>query len=120
MVLGAPGGEIMKRIATWFAVVLLLALVPAVGAPAAAGSGAAGYVIGAAAPLTSAQVSALADAGAQVSYVYRNFGGANAAILDSKLAAVRALPFVRSVTLDSVKQLTATGAPGAAALPGRP
>lgn len=64
-----------------------------------------GYLIGSAAPLTQAQVSALQSAGANVKHVYRNFGGAAATIANSKLDAVRALPFVTSVNQDTVKQL---------------
>lgn len=64
-----------------------------------------GYLIGSAAPLTQAQVNALQTAGANVKYVYRNFGGAAGRIANSKVDAVRALPFVTSVNEDTVKQL---------------
>src|SRR5687768_856507 len=83
----------MRKTVIWSVLVLLLALFPGVTATAA---------------------------GAQVNYVYRNFGGANAAIPDTKLSAVRSLGFVTSVTRDSMSQPTASGAPGTSALPGRP
>jgi hypothetical protein len=79
-----------------------------------------GYVLGSVAPLSAAQVDQLRAAGAQVRTVYQNFGGAAAAIPKSKVAAVRALPFVTSVDVDALKQPAATGAPGAAPLPGTP
>ncbi len=83
-----------------------------------------GYLIGSAQPLTTSQVATLKKAGAQVKYVYKNFGGAAAAIADKSVDAVRALPFVTSVNEDTLKQLDAvTAAPvaaSAAALPGEP
>jgi hypothetical protein len=91
----------------------------AISTSVAAAPVAKGYLIGARAPLTQAQTRALKDAGAQVTNVYKNFGGAAAVIPDSKLSAVRALSFVTSVNQDTVRQLDATN-PGLTALPGRP
>ena len=107
----------MRKTVIWSVLVLVLALFPGMAATAA--PSASGYVIGAAAPLTPAQVDVLRAAGAQVNYVYRNFGGANAAIPDSKLSAVRALGFVTSVTRDSIDHL-ASVTPSGAPLPGTP
>ncbi len=83
-----------------------------------------GYLIGSAQPLTGDQIATLAQAGAQVKYAYKNFGGAAATIAPKSLAAVRALPFVTSVGEDTLKQLSALPAvpvaASAAALPGAP
>lgn len=63
-----------------------------------------GYLIGAAAPLTSAQVAQLESAGVSLKYVYENFGGA-AAVMNARTAdRVRQLAFVTSVSEDTVKQ----------------
>src|SRR5215218_6297394 len=113
----APRGTVMRKTVIWSVLVLVLALFPGMAATAA--PSASGYVIGAAAPLTPAQVDVLKSAGAQVNHVYRNFGGANAAIPDSKLSAVRALGFVTSVTRDSIDHL-ASVTPSGAPLPGTP
>jgi hypothetical protein len=86
-----------------------------------AANGPKGYLIGSAAALTAPQVQQLGAAGAQVKHVYVNFGGASAVIPSSKLAAVRALPFVTSVNEDTIRQLNRVQAVAAATtLPGTP
>jgi hypothetical protein len=88
---------------------------------AGAATGSKAYLIGSRSPLTQAQTQALKDVGAQLTGVYRNFGGAAAVIPDSKLSAVRSLSFVISVNPDTVRQLDAVSPPaGTTALPGRP
>lgn len=86
--------------------------------------GAQAYLIGSAEPLTAAQVAEVERAGAQVKYVYKNFGGAAALIAPNKVEQVRAVPFVTSVSEDPLKQLHAVStAPvhaSASALPGTP
>ncbi len=103
----------MRRALATLASLVLLASV--IAAPASAVGAARAYLIGSAAPLTAAQVSKLKAAGAQLKYVYRNFGGAAAVIPSTKVAAVRALRFVTSVNLDTVKQLDAVRVAGPAA-----
>lgn len=76
-----------------------------------------GYLVGSKAPFTAAQVAKLKDAGAQIRYTYRNFGGAAVGLNDTALAQVRSLRFVTSVSADGRKDLTALGA---SALPGSP
>ena len=97
--------------------------------PAASAASTKAYLIGSKAPLTSAQVKALKAAGVSVSYVYKNFGGAAGTIASTKVAAVRALKFVTSVKVDTIRQLTsvravrptrAATADAVSALPGRP
>jgi hypothetical protein len=99
-------------------VILMASLVPAVSAAPSAK----GYLIGSAAPLTADQVNQLKNAGANLAYVYKNFGGAAGTIPSTKLSAVRALPFVTSVNEDTIKQLTSVQfAPAVSdALPGTP
>jgi hypothetical protein len=103
---------------------LLSLLLGALAAPAGAAPSVKGYLIGSKAPLTQAQIGQLAAAGAQVKYAYKNFGGAAAAIASNKVDAVRALPFVTSVSEDTIKQLDSVyvSAPLSAAsdLPGTP
>lgn len=107
----------MRRlIAAAAALVLFAAGAPALSAAPAPS----GYLVGSASPLTSAQLDRLAAAGAQVHVAYRNFGGAAAAIPSSKLAAVRALPFVTSVSPDPIRKLAAVSDPAAAPLPNEP
>lgn len=117
----------MKRVLAILASLALLSIVFA--APAAGAGTIRGYVIESKAPLTAAQVRALKNAGANVKYVYNNFGGAAASISSTKLAAVRALRFVTGVGLDTVRQLdsvkveraaTAADLAAAAALPNDP
>lgn len=79
-----------------------------------------GYLVGSASPLTTAQVDQLKAAGAQLHTAYRNFGGAAAAIPSSKLTAVRALPFVTSVSPDPIRKLATASDPAAAPLPNAP
>jgi subtilisin family serine protease len=90
--------------------------------PAGAASSPKGYLIGSAAPLTARQVQQLRNAGANVMHVYVNFGGASATIPASKIASVRALPFVTSVNLDTLRQLDAVTVDSVSqsALPGTP
>jgi len=92
----------MKRIA---ALAAALTLLPALLAGPVSAVSDKGYNIGAKQPLTATQVAQLKNAGASLKYVYKNFGGASATIPDSKLAAVRALPFVTGVREDQLKQL---------------
>lgn len=109
----------MRRLLTAAAaLVLVAAAAPAVVTAAPATPF--GYLVGSASPLTAAQLDQLHAAGAQVHMAYRNFGGAAAAIPNSKLAAVRALPFVTSVGPDSIRQVAATSAPDAGPLPNDP
>jgi len=99
---------------------LVLPAAPAIGTPGGSG-GAQGYLVGSAKPLTAAQVGQLEGAGARVKYAYRNFGGAAAVISSSKLGQVRSLPFVTSVSQDTVRQLDEVPMPaGTSPLPGRP
>lgn len=94
----------MQRAIRLLALIALLAM--ALAAPVQAGGQAPkGYLIGSAAPLTQTQVDGLKGAGAQIKYVYKNFGGAAAVISDKNVAKVRALPFVTSVNEDTLKQL---------------
>jgi hypothetical protein len=110
----------MKRMLHAATILTLLAGALALSTSAAA-AGSQAYLVGTSAPLTQAQVQALKDAGAQVTHVYSNFGGAAAVIPDSKLSAVRSLSFVTSVNQDTVRQLAAVTPPtGAAPLPGVP
>ena len=114
----------MNRLAALFAALALLVALTA--APAAGVSTAKAYLIGSKAPLTAGQIQRLKDAGANVKYAYKNFGGAAALIPDSKVAAVRALPFVKSMGIDRPKRLDTVRIDGApargtaanAALPG--
>ena len=97
----------MRRIIHAVALLVLLAvplLVPGIPAQAA---GPKAYLVASAGPLTEAQVAELQRAGAQLKYVYRNFGGAAAVMSDGDVARVRALPFVTGVSEDTVKQLHA-------------
>src|SRR5215216_6246844 len=113
----------MKRLLRTAMVLAILAAasMASTSAAAAVETGSRGYLIGARAPLTQAQTQALKDAGAQVTNVYKNFGGAAAVIPDSKLSAVRALSFVTSVNQDTLRQLDAVApVPGTTALHGRP
>ncbi|GAA3655468.1 hypothetical protein GCM10022267_47060 [Lentzea roselyniae] len=107
----------MRRlIAAAAALVLIAAGAPALSAAPAPS----GYLVGSASPLTSAQLDQLRAAGAQVHVAYRNFGGASAAIPGSKVAAVRALPFVTSVSADPIRTPLAVSDPAAAPLPNEP
>jgi hypothetical protein len=94
------------------------------GLEAAAQGAAKGYLIGSALPLTPAQIADLQQRGAQVKYVYKNFGGAAVVMSPQNVDQVRALPFVTSVAEDTLKQLTSVSlAPArvdAAPLPGAP
>jgi hypothetical protein len=111
----------MNRLLRVATILALLAGALAVSTSATAAPASRGYLIGARAPLTQAQTQALKDAGAQVTSVYKNFGGAAAVIPDNKLSAIRALPFVTSVNQDTVRQLDAVApVAGTTALPGRP
>ena len=99
----------LKRsvLACLLAGLLLMSVVPV----SAATADPKGYLIGSAKPLTAAQVGQLKAAGANVTYAYKNFGGAAAAIPNSKVAAVKALPFVKSVSEDTVRRLDAFTGP---------
>ena len=97
-----------------------LVLVTWGAAATAAPAAPSGYLIGSATPLTTAQVDQLKAAGAQLHTTYRNFGGAAAAIPSSKIASVRALPFVTSVSPDPIRTLAAFSDPAAAPLPNAP
>jgi subtilisin family serine protease len=102
---------------------ILLAMafwIPCVAATAGAAVSPKTYLIGSNSPLTSQQVRALQTAGAELKYVYRNFGGAAAILSDNNLSKVRALSFVTSVNEDPVKQLHTVDAMSAAPLPGTP
>jgi subtilisin family serine protease len=81
-----------------------------------------GYLVNSTAPLTAGHVAALRQAGANVRYVYQNFGGAAVVLTgQSAVNAVRALPFVTSVEEDTPKALHAVAsAADASALPGTP
>jgi hypothetical protein len=103
-------------------VVLALGLVALLisAAPATSGVGADGYLVGSAKPLTAAQVAALKEAGAQVKYTYKNFGGAAVVATANAADSIRKLAFVTSVSVDTLKQLDAVEASTVAALPGTP
>ena len=115
----------MKRT---LALLASLALAAALSGSVVAAPASRAYLVGAAGPLTTGQLSALRDAGASVRYAYQNFGGAAAVISDNRVAAVRSLSFVTSVNPDTIRQVASVtasapadsgGAP-AAALPGTP
>jgi subtilisin family serine protease len=107
----------MRRLlAAAAALVLILAGAPATTAAPAPSA----YLVGSASPLTAAQLDQLKAAGAQVHVAYRNFGGAAVAMPSTKVAAVRALSFVTSVSADPVRQLAALSDPAAAPLPNAP
>jgi len=110
----------IKKVSNLLAVVAMLTMVFA--APAGAESPPRAYLVGSAAPLTQDQVRDLQEAGAQVRYVYKNFGGAAAVIRGQNLDKVRALPFVTSVNEDAVKQLDAVSVASVkeSVLPGTP
>ncbi|HEX6386130.1 MAG TPA: S8 family serine peptidase [Anaerolineae bacterium] len=112
----------MKKTIVLLITIAILAMIVAV--PVGAGPAAKGYLIGSEAPLTEAQVQELKQAGANVRYVYENFGGAAAVIAGPNLNRVQALPFVTSVNEDPVKQLDSVQwAPAAnlgSPLPGTP
>jgi Subtilase family len=94
------------------AAVLALALVAVVFTPTASSAPSArGYVVGSRVPLTASQVAQLKDAGANVQYVYRNFGGAAVGLTDAAASRVRSLGFVTSVAADQARQPTALGSP---------
>src|SRR4029078_7428655 len=100
----------MKRIA---ALAAALTLLPALLAGPVSAVSDKGYNIGAKQPLTAPQGAQLKNAGASLKYVYKNFGGASATIPDSKLAAVRALPFVTGVRGDQLQTLDSGPVPAA-------
>ena len=109
--------------AKWFSMILVCVMLLASFVPAAgAEQTGRGYLIGSAAPLTPDQVAQLQQAGASLTYVYKNFGGAAGTIPSNKINAVRALPFVTSVNEDTIKQLhSMTLAPQSqSGLPGSP
>jgi len=123
----AAKGEDMKRLGASLALALIIAGLPISSASAGSSTGAAGYLVASASPLTAAQVTALTNAGAKVKYVYQNFGGAAVVASARSADAIRRLPFVTGVSADTVKQLDSvrtSGAPRmaapAAALPGTP
>lgn len=109
----------MKRI-RWLFIAIVLVTPLMAGSTAAAPTASQGYLIGSAAPLTTSQVEALKAAGAQVTYAYRNFGGAAAVMSNQAMSRVRALSFVTSVSPDPVKQLQAVASADDSALPGTP
>jgi hypothetical protein len=80
------------------------------------------YLIATTAPLSAGQVDQLRAAGATITYVYKNFGGAAVKLLPSEIDAVRALPFVTSVDEDTVEELASFGTQPVfdTALPGYP
>src|SRR6185436_10584526 len=88
---------------SWILTVVVIIMAFVIAPVSAAGPKA--YLIGSSAPLTQAQVNALQAAGANIRYVYRNFGGAAASIANSQIDAVRALPFVTAVNVDTVRQV---------------
>jgi subtilisin family serine protease len=108
--------------AKWFSILLAVLMILSSFVPAAGAAGSAkGYLIATAAPLTADQVAQLQKAGASLTYIYKNFGGAAGMIPSTKLDAVRALPFVTSVNEDTIKQLTSVvAAPSGTALPNTP
>ncbi len=108
----------MKRLEASLAMALVLAGVPISTASAGPGTGANGYLVGSASPLTATQVAALQNAGANVKYVYQNFGGAAVVAPANAVDAIRKLSFVSSVSADTVKQLNAIQT-ATAALPER-
>jgi hypothetical protein len=109
---------VKKLVAAACACAAALAVTGAAVSPAAGGPQ--GWLIASAKPLTQAQVAQLKDAGANVHYVYKNFGGAAATMNDKSADAVRALSFVTSVNEDTVKQPDAAAVSTASALPGKP
>jgi len=91
-----------KTFAISIALILLLAgLVPAVSAAPAKKD----YVISTTAPLTAAQVDQLRAAGANITYVYKNFAGAALKLSPAEVVTVRALPFVTYVDEDTDEEL---------------
>src|SRR6266511_2607941 len=90
----AAKGEDMKRLGASLALALIIAGLPISSASAGSSTGAAGYLVASASPLTAAQVTALTNAGAKVKYVYQNFGGAAVVASARSADAIRRLPFV--------------------------
>jgi subtilisin family serine protease len=99
-------------------ILLLASLAPAASAAPAKND----YVISTSAPLTAVQVDQLRAAGANVTYVYKNFGGAALKLSSEEVAKVRALPFVNYVEQDTDEELASIMAEPASdlALPGTP
>jgi subtilisin family serine protease len=101
-------------------VLLTVSLAPAAGAAPATHD----YLIGTTGPLTAAQVDQLRSAGANITYLYQNFGGAAITISPEKVVDVQALSFVTSIEEDTVDELVSLGlemAPAAySTLPGTP
>jgi len=91
-----------KTFSISIALILLLAsLVPAANAASAKSD----YLVSANAPLTAAQVDQLRAAGATITYVYKNFGGAALKLSSDEVAIVRALPFVTYLEEDADEEL---------------
>ncbi len=82
----------MKRIRALLVLAAAAMVLSAI--PAGASSGSRGYLIASQRPHTQQHVRQLTQAGANVKYVYRNFGGAAAVISEANLPKVRALSFV--------------------------
>jgi len=82
-------------------ILMLVSLVPTAGAAPAKKD----YVISTTAPLTAAQVDQLRAAGANITYVYKNFGGAALKLSPAEGVTVRALPFVTYVEEDTDEEL---------------
>jgi subtilisin family serine protease len=101
-------------------VLALLAALFFTSAGALSAPGSNGYLIASAGPLSATQVEQLRAAGANVKYVYKNFGGAAASMSDNAAANVRALSFVTSVSKDTLRELDAMSVATVSALPGTP
>lgn len=82
-------------------ILMLASLVPTAGAAPAKKD----YVISTTAPLTAAQVDQLRAAGANITYVYKNFAGAALKLSPAEVVTVRALPFVTYVEEDTDEEL---------------
>jgi subtilisin family serine protease len=93
-----------------YTVFLILAILLAGSVPtASAGPATQAYLVATTGPLTAAQVAQLRLAGANVKYVYQNFGGAAITISPKKIAKVRSLPFVTAVDEDTTFELASAG-----------
>jgi len=108
----------MKTTTVFLILIILLAgSVPT----ASAGSTTQAYLVATTGPLTAAQVAQLRLTGANVKYVYQNFGGAAVTISPKKVAKIRLLPFVTAVDEDTTFELASAGFDIAPApLPGTP
>jgi subtilisin family serine protease len=107
---------------TFLLSIVLILLLASVAPAASAAPAKKDYLVSANAPLTAAQVDQLRAAGATITFMYKNFGGAALKLSPEEVVKVRALPFVTSVDEDADEELVSVMAEPATglALPGKP